>query len=673
MLDTVNEEKQEELPADKQEQDHCSRLLKRIHSFEKQLKDRSKKWKQARDYADGDVEGDDEKGLVRVNLVGSMLDAVQPSIYARAPEIAVEVDERLDTSEYPTVKKFAKTLESALNVFLVKDANMKKRGKTAVRGALTSTIGFVKVIYQKNFTEDPLIRNKINDTQDNINRINLLLKETDKDSGECAEHQSKLFELDQQVKALEAQIEVVASEGLVVDVLMPEDLIILDASVRDIDEFMQADCIVHKIKMTVGAFKTQFGKSPPKGSNTYVYDAGEKENSEDKDYEEDDKIVIVFEAWSMRDMTVYTLCEGARKYIRPPYQPTALGEQWYPFFGLQLRRVEGKKYPTSFVEGLIELQDEYNTRRTNAREHRQKNIPVRLVNKSSGITDDEITKINGRSIKDDVIGVSSDTPENFDKQLAGLPEIPFNAAMYDTSDILYDMERVGNTQDAAVGAIRQAKTATEAEIAASGQQGRASEAIDVVEDWLSDIAKYSAQLLLQNVEASIIAKRFGQESVWPDLKKKELFELVNITIRAGSTAKPNKMRERDQWIQLLPEIQKSIETLTVAKQEGNAQLEKVVIALLDETFKRFDEKIDVKNLLGMVDDEGNELEQGNEIPPEVMQQMQAMKEQLEALTQENNALKNDANFRQQELNIQQQEADTNTVQALTENQGADYA
>jgi hypothetical protein len=664
MLEQVNDQKGAISPQKKHEQDHCMRMLKRIKVFDKQLKDRALGWKEARQYANGDPCGDDEDGLVRVNLVGSMLDAVQPSIYARAPEIAVEVDERLDTTDYPMIKRFAKTLENALNVFLVKDAKLKTRGKAAVRGALTSTVGFVKVIYQVDYRDDPVIRNRINDTQDNIERINLLLEETDPDGQECAENTAKLFELQQQVMALEKQVEVVAAEGVVVDVLRSDDLIVLDPSVRDIDEFDQASAIAHKIKMTIGEFKRLFKKSPPTGVNTYVLDTDEESKDENKDYDNDDKMIVVYEVWSLSDLTVYTLCEGAKEYIREPYQPTTLGEKWYPFFGLQLRRVEGVKYPRSFVEQLIELQDEYNTLRTNAKEHRQKNIPVRLVNKAAGITDEEITRINGRSIRDDVIGVTCDNPDQMANQLVGLPEIPYNPAMYDPSGILYDMERVGNTQDAAVGAVRKAKTATEAEIAASGQQGRASESLDVVEDWLSDISTYSAQLLLQNVPEETIKRRFGASSVWPTLNKQDLFELVNITIRAGSTSKPNKMRERDQWIQLLPEIQKALDTLITAKQSSNTQLEHVVISLLDETFKRFDEKLDVRSLLGLTDEEGNEIDDEPEIPPEVIQKMEQMKQQLEAVTAENEQLKADRSIDQQKVDIEQQEADTKTIEAL---------
>lgn len=647
---------------DKHEKAHAERLLKRIKSFKAQIDERAKGWKIARDYADGNPEEDGEKGLVRTNLVGSILETIQPSIYAKAPEIACTVDEMIDASDYALIKPFTETLQNALNRFLVKDAKLKVRGKSVVRSALTTTVGWVKVIYQVNKGEDPLVRNRINDTQDNLQKLDMLIAETHEKGGQCPEYEAKLYELKQQIDGLHAQLEVVNSEGLVVDVVPTEDIIILDDSCRDIDDFMQAGAIAHRIKMTVGAFKTQFKKEPPKG--TKFYTSGDSDQEGKGDIDGDDKLIYLYEVWSMEDMTVYTLLEGTPVYVRPPYQPVKLGQQWYPFFGLQLRRVDGKRYPKSHVEQLIELQDEYNTRRTNAKEHRKKNIPIRILNKESGITNEEIRAINNRTVQDDVIGVSADANSPLGQQLASLPEIPYNPLMYDTTDILFDMEKVGNAQDASTGAIRVAKTATEAEIASAGMQGRTGESLDVIEDWLTEIATYSAQLLLQNVTPEIIKQQFGQKSVWPELSKEEYFNLVKISIRAGSTARPNKMRERDQWMQLLPLLEQSLDKLMLAKQQGQKDVVDVIVALLDETLHRFDERLSAKELLGISDEteEGQEQQQpgqpGQEsggISPEIEQaiqeQQQQMQQQIDTLTKENGDLRIGTALKQQEIDL----------------------
>lgn len=616
------------------EKAHAKRLLARVKAFAGEVDDRAKGWTKARVYANGKNGDDGESGLVRVNLIGSMLETVQPLIYAKSPEIAVTLDEHIDTSRYPTAQPFAKTLETALNTFLIKDAKMKHRGKQAVRGSLTTTLAWAKVMFQEQRSEDPLIRNRINDTQDNIDQIDALIAETSKEGGECVEYEAKLFELNQQVDSLNKQVEVVVSKGLVVDIASAEDVIIMDESCREIDDYMQASEMCHRIKMTIGAFKAQFSKAPPNGAKKYMR-KGEGENQ--KDVDEDDFLVCVYEVWSKKDLTVYTLCEGAPAYIRDPYQPETLGERWYPFFGLQLRRVDGEKYPLSNVEQGIELQDEFNTRRTNAAEHRRKNTPVRLLNKASGITDAEVNSIVNRTINTDVIGVNADTAQPLQNLLGHLPDIPYNPAMYDVTDILRDMETIFNVQDAARGAINKAKTLGEAELMNQGMQSRSSEAIDVVEDWLSEIAIYSAQMLLQNMNGELIKARFGEKAVWPELNKKELFGLVNINIRAGSTTRPNKMRERDQWIEILPIIQQTMERVTLYKQQGQENLANSTIALLDETLSRFDEKMDARSLLGLAkeDEEGEETEEVAPPPPDpaaleqMMTEIQKQKAEVE--------------------------------------------
>lgn len=644
----------------REERAHCARLHKRIKSFDKPLKSRAKGWRTARKYANGSPDDSDENGVVRVNMIGSKLASMQPSVYAKAPEIAVSVDDRIDTSQYPAYKKLAETLEIALNTFLVKEANLKARGKSAVRSSLVSTVGYVKIIYQIDMDSDPLIENRINDIQDNIKSIEVLKKETNYENGQCADYDAKIFELQHQIEGLKSKIEVVKSEGLVIDNIDPENLIVMDSSYRKIDSLHNAACITHKIKIPVSEYKITFGKAPPSGYKKYSSDDMESEMDyeESSEIDEDDRIVCVYEVWNLADTTVYTLCDGSNTYIRPPYHPEKLGANWYPFFGLQLRRVDGCKYPLSNVELMIELQDELNTKLTNAKQHREKNIPVRVFNKSSNITNTEIDAINRRTISTNIVGVTGPVGSALQDSFASLPEIPYNPQMYDTTETLRYMEMVAAVQDAAQGSINVAKTATEAEILSSGMQSRSSEAIDTVEDWLTDIANYAAQLLMQNVSVQTIKERFGEESVWPELDKESLFKMINISIRAGSTSKPNKIKEREQWIQLMPIIQTSIEKISAFKQQNQPDLVESTIRLMEETLRRFDENIDAKTLLGIDEDseEGQEAKAPpNQPPPELLANIEQMKSELQRLTAENDELKAGHDVKMGEIDLKRRE------------------
>jgi hypothetical protein len=600
----------------------AERFAARLKFFGAQQGDHVKRWKRNRTYVnDGaDSRADDgEGGLVRVNLVASVVNTIQPNVYAKAPEVSVQPEERITPSEYAGLKGFARTLELVLNRYAVRGAHLKMRGKEAVRSALTSTTGWVKVIYQKDKRSDPLVRNRINDAQDNILKIEQLLRET-KDEGQCDQYRAKMAELRQQIQALESQVEVVVSEGIVIDNVAPEHIRILDASVRTIDEYTQSSAIAHGVYMTVGAYKAAFGgKEPPKKARRFNADAQDEGGDAPTEHDTggrvgmdtDDELVLVWEIWSKDDLTVYTLCDGASEFCRAPYQPESLGQQWYPLFPLQLWRVNGYLYARALVDNLIELADEYNTRRTVAAEHRRKNGPVRLFNKAAGITDEEIATINGRGAGTDVIGITTDPGQPLANQLGSLPEIPYNPQMYDTSDILRDIEMVSGAQDASRGGVNKAKTATEAEIMSMGMQSRTGEQLDSIEEWLTSILTYCAQLLLLNMTEAQIKAKFGEEAVWPELSKQDLFEQVMVQIRAGSTAKPNKMRERDQWLQFLPQMQEAIARIAELRQAGQDDMAEALIKVLDETLRRFDERMSIREFIPGGDEEGEEGGQPN--------------------------------------------------------------
>jgi hypothetical protein len=159
-------------------------------------------------------------------------------------------------------------------------------------------------------------------------------------------------------------------------------------------------------------------------------------------------------------------------------------------------------------------------------------------------------------------------------------------------------ELVSGAQDASAGSVQQAKTATEAEIMAQGAISRRSEMLDIIEDWLTDIANYAAQILLMVLSKEQVIEVVGDSASWPEmLPKEQVFKLVNISIRAGSTAKPNKIRERDQWIQLAPQLTNSILQIAQFRQQGMTDIAEALRKILDESLKRFDERFTVDMFL----------------------------------------------------------------------------
>jgi len=640
MIEKKEEKDQPELS--EQEKALAKRWGKRLETALKtQTKDKVEaRYKKLRKYVRGDVGGDDSPGLVRTNIIHSNFAAILPQIYAKNPEISVTPTEAAGQSD-PWVPQFCKTLQCVLNRVFIKDAKLKKRAKSAIRSAMTTAIGWAKVSWQKDIKTDPLIESRMADSQDNLQRIRHLISEIDDDDSSRADLEAKQAELEQQIAAIEQQAEVVAVEGIVIDRVLTEDLFILDDTLNDFDGYDEADALAHRVWMTIDKYKQTFGKEPPKTANRYGGDKKEKGTQAGSDTAVE--LVAVFEAWDRVSMRVYTLCAGADEWARDPYTPTAIGKRFYGFFALAFNPTDGEMHPLADTELLTELQDEYNTTRTNFAEHRKENVPVRVYRKGGDLTDGDIKALSNRQANQ-WVGIEGNPDNPIDKDIAILTNPPVDPNTYDVQPILRDAEMVLGAGDAAKGSVNRAKTATEAEIMNQGLQSRVAERSDVVEDWIAEMAQFAAELCLQELTLEQVKRIAGADAVWPEMRKDDIFDLVQIEIRAGSTGRPNKNKEREQWGQMLPQIQKSIEQIMQLRQGGQDDMAETVMKLLEETLRRFDERIDIESFLPP----RKEGEGAPQIPPEIQKQLEQGKQMLEQLQTENAQLKQEAQAKQQE-------------------------
>ena len=77
------------------------------------------------------------------------------------------------------------------------------------------------------------------------------------------------------------------------------------------------------------------------------------------------------------------------------------------------------------------------------------------------------------------------------------------------------------------------------------------------------------------------------------LTSKQLYDSVFIDIAAGSTGMPDTNEERMRWIELMPIIMQNIELVQQMRSFGVPDEFNPYVQLLEETFKRFDERIDI--------------------------------------------------------------------------------
>jgi hypothetical protein len=541
---------------------------------------------------------------LRANLIQGTITAVLPNIYARNPEISA-----IPLYKADNLKRFCKTLETVTNRHLEK-ADLKGRAKAAVRSALTASFGTVKVMYQRDIKRDPIIQSRINDTQDNILEVERLMADI-QDPGQRGDLDAKKAELEQLMAALNEQVEVTAAEGLVVDRVMTENLLI-DPSVCEFWDYRDADWIAQIIPMKKSQAEATYKvklDTAMSYSETGQFNAKDGRFASASASLDEDRQIAILEIWDKVTQRVYTVAEGCDYWLREPYSPPKAGERWLPFFLLPFQVVDGQFVAPSLVDLTEKLQEEHNEARDRFNQHRNLCLPGWMA--GADISEKSIRRYSDSDVGEITIIDTEGKPLN--QVIMPRQHPPIDPAVYDTSAVRYDWEQVTGLQDAARSTVVKAKTATEASILQQSLSGRVSEFRDQVEDWLQEIAQYAAQILLMELTPPQVERIMGPLEMqmiesgglrmqvpikhydWPELERERVFDMVEMKIRAGTTGAPDKLEQQESWGKVLPIVQ-GLVTQIMQVQASGMDAEPLV-NLLRETLKRFDERLDVEQFI----------------------------------------------------------------------------
>ncbi len=540
----------------------------------------------------------------RANLIHGTITAMLPQIYARNPELSATPNFKADS-----LKKFCGTLQKVTNTQLEK-ADLKGRAKATVRAALTASFGIVKVMYQRDIRQDPIIVSRINDTQDNILAVEQLMAEL-QDEAQRGNLEAKRAELAQMMRALNEQVEITAAEGLAIDRVLTDNLLV-DPTVCEFWDYKDAGWLAQIIPMKKSDAEATYKIKLDKAK---AYDDGIKGKARDGRFASasssvaEDQQIAILEIWDKRTQTVYTMAEGCDYWLREPYSPPKAGERWYPFFLLPFQLVDGQFVAPSLVDLTEKLQEEHNDARDGYNQHR-------ALCKPGWIAGGDISEKSIRRYTDSDIGEIT-IIDTEGKPLAQVIQPrqhpPIDPSVYDTAAVRYDWELVTGVQDSQRGSIVKAKTATEANIMQQGLSARVSEFRDQVEDWLQEISQYAAQILLQELTAPQVERIMGppQPTIqeingikiegierpydWPELSREEVFDMVSMRIRAGTTGAPDQQEQQEAWAQMLPIIQGLV--VQIMQFQATGQDIEPLVNLLKETIKRFDERLEAEQFI----------------------------------------------------------------------------
>lgn len=576
-------------------QERIRRSRKRSKKHRKRIERNRKMLRGQMDPDAVDVEDDDSE-KARANLLYATMRGLLPHLYARNPEISVQQSPAVDLERDAWVPQFASTLEVGVNR-QISDSALKSVGKRVTRSSLATRVGWAKVSLQGGDIE-PQIQARINDTMDNIERVSQLRQALEGDQlANEDEQEATLEELQHTLAGLQAQAEISSAYGIVIEHVPPEHIEV-DGGIHALEDYPHAHWIAQRLYITKERAKGMFAGVDLEQATLFGVDRDDETDDSErfsrvttsKVRADEDAYFCVWEIWAKTDQSVYTMIDGVRQWVREPFQPQNLGERWYPFFGLMLLPSEDW-YPMDIVELLEELQREYNDARDKLAAARDASQPGIVV--SAEVSEDSVRRVSNARTGDITIVDTKGQPLR--DMFAPAPDPTINPAIFDTQGILSDIQWVSGLQDAERGGVTKSKTATEAEILQSGLVSRTGEMQDTTEDWVGEIAKYIGEIMLQVFTPAQMQRLAGPSAVWPQMRKDDVFELVDLEVRAGTSGKPNKQREQQQWIQFSAMLQQTvlaIRQLMAVGQDFTPEVE-----LLRETARRFDERLDIEKFI----------------------------------------------------------------------------
>jgi hypothetical protein len=526
----------------------------------------------------------------------------------------MEAKAKADRDQNDFIRRLSQTIEIVISRLWTK-AKLKREAKKTLRGSMSSAEGWMKVSLQGDLRTDPTVQQELYTLQQQYQAIDGLERRLAQ--GEQAiDYDAKRAELQVKIDGAQSRVETYVARCLVIDWI---DTLDMQTSLepRSVSEGINGPWMADRTFFTVDEASDRYGidkarlasatrykqaeqpvdfAGPDRPAPSWAQEADGWTKTNDAD---SDGMVCCWEVWSRKDNIIYTFFEGTEYWAKPPQPPRFQTTRFYPYFLLALYEVDGQRHSQSLSSRLSKLQDEFASARSNFAEVRRRAKQAVIFDKTNISPEDAERLENGTN--QELIGISPLRPgEPISSGFAPKPYNSVDGSLYDTGPIQQDMEAVSGAQDALRGGQQYAKTATQSEIEAAGGQARTGYGRDNLDEMLTDMAQYTAELALQGFTAEQVRTWAGPHAVWPQGTTPEKLEsLVYVSIRAGSSGKPNTSSEREAWAAILPQLQAMMAQIGQARGADPAEMADKMTELLRETVSRTGDKIDVDRFLPM--------------------------------------------------------------------------
>jgi hypothetical protein len=132
---------------------------------------------------------------------------------------------------------------------------------------------------------------------------------------------------------------------------------------------------------------------------------------------------------------------------------------------------------------------------------------------------------------------------------------PIDPALYDTNGSFEDLLRVLGQDQASMGEASDV-TATESAVADASRHTDLASVMDDQDDMLTALAQAAGRIMMMNISAQTVQEIVGPGAVWPELTKEQVAKNVYLSIKAGSTGRPNRQQEVQNAQIIFPMLQR---------------------------------------------------------------------------------------------------------------------
>jgi len=455
------------------------------------------------------------------------------------------------------MKKVCKTMEILLNYYMDEQMpGFKKSVKQLVRRTKTCGVGYIQIGYQRLLEKQPDVQKKLDDVTTQIAEMERIA--ADMEDGLVDDDSAEFSRLKTMQQDLQTQVEVIAREGPIWDFPRSTEIIV-DPMCTQMDGLIGAGYYVREFHMTHKQIQANWKVDVRGGAKAYnkVKDKNgiETWKTVDKSVVEKDSKYCVWNVWDKESGQTFWICQGYPNFLVEPAAPKHRLEGFWNLIPLVFSpdEHEDEIMPLSDCYHLRDTQMEYNRSREMRRLHRKSNTPSYVAIKGR-LSEDDKNKLAFKSPFAVTELAALQPNEKIENVLQMMKVAPMDPALYETNTEMEDVYRTVGSQEANLGGSSGA-TATEVSVGEQSQTSSLDSNIDDLDDALSLTVRLTAQLMLLAMDIRTVQRIVGPGAAWPQLNRQQIIEEVTMTVKAGSSGRPNSAAELAKMERAMPWLQ----------------------------------------------------------------------------------------------------------------------